>query len=128
LLEKVTEEVAVGCGVMISDACHVSVEDIARYRAGLEVAGGAHGRERAAQAFEDKLIDEASAVVADVEDDAFLADLREVLLYEGVEAGVAHVGDVDIADLAAAQLIDFLTVALDHIELVQVELVGDGLD
>ena len=62
----------------------------------------------AAQALEDELVDEAAAVVADVDDHPFFANLRQELLHEFVEAGSFHIGQVDVADAAVGGFVDDL--------------------
>src|SRR5215470_7238758 len=74
-----------------------------------------------------KLIDETSTVVADVENDSLLANLWEVLFYELVQALFAHVGEIDVSNLAAAGSVHFFAVGFDHVELVQCVFVADRL-
>ena len=54
---------------------------------------------------------------------AFLADLREVLLGEFVQAGLTHVGNVDVADFAVGLLGHFVDVLLHPGEVIQGRLV-----
>ncbi len=65
----------------------------------------------AGQVVEDLFVREAAAVVADVEDDAFLV---EVVGVEGaqktIEAGLVHARNVDVAELAVAKFMDFVSV------------------
>src|ERR1035438_9143886 len=77
LLEVVTENVAVGSGVSVGDAGERSVKDHVGDGATGEIAGGIHAYEDAAQTLEDELIHRAAAVVANVDDQSLLADLRE---------------------------------------------------
>ena len=72
------------------------------------VARGVHAGQHAAQAVEDELIHKAAAVVAHVEDHAFFADLREVLLDEFIQPLRPHVGEIDIADAPVAGCSTFL--------------------
>ena len=57
--------------------------------------------ERAPEPLDDERRNKAAAIAAHIDDKRFLADLRKVLLGEFVQARLAHVGDMDIADFAA---------------------------
>ena len=128
VLEEVGEEVAIRGRVFVGDAGHRAVENDLRLGGAGGIAGGVHAGEDAAEALEDDLIDEAAAVVAHVEDKALLADLREKLLDEFVEAGGFHVGEIDVADFAAGGLLDFFAIGVDPIEFAEAEFGGDGPD
>src|SRR3974390_2796319 len=121
-LEKVAEEITVGGGIVVGDASHVSIEDVVRLGVGRPIAGRSHAGEHAPQPLEDKLVDEASSVVTDIEDHALLADLREILLHEFVQPLGSHVGQVDVTDASATQLLHFAAVGLDPIQLMQSEV------
>src|SRR6202035_1187043 len=77
LLEEVAEKIAIRRGIMIGNARHVPMENVGRDRSWLPVARWTHSGQHSAQAREDKLVDETTAVIADVEYDAFFANLRE---------------------------------------------------
>src|SRR5690242_15594862 len=112
---------------MIGNTSHGPVEHDGRNGAALPVAHGIHTGEDAAETLEDELIDETAAIVADVNDHAFLTNLREELLDEGVEAGIAHVRKVDVAYSAVGRSLDFLAIGLDPIQLAQITFVRDRL-
>ena len=88
---------------------------------------GIHARQDATQAGENQRIHEAPTVVANVEDQTLLANLREVLLDELVEAFVAHVGQINVAHAALGRGVHLLAIGLNHIEFAQFELVRDRL-
>ena len=72
--------------------------------------------------------DVAAAVAADIDDQGFLANLGVEILDELVEALGAHVGDMEVADLAVGGLADVLDVVLDPVVVVELLLAGDGDD
>src|SRR4029077_5639296 len=82
VLEVVAEQVAVGSGVVIGNAGHSAVEDDRWNRPALPVAIRSHPSQHSPQPFEDQLIHKTAAVVAHVDDQAFLTNLREVLFDE----------------------------------------------
>src|SRR5213080_3997288 len=92
IFEKVTEQIPIRSRVMIGDAHHRTIEDVGGNSARLPIARSIHAGENAPQAFENELIHEAAAVVADINDQAFFANLREKLFNECIEATVTHIG------------------------------------
>src|ERR1019366_7385687 len=84
-----------------------------------------HAGKHAAEALEDNLIDEAATVVTHVENHSLFANLREILLDEGVQPGRAHVGQVDISNAASAGLLHLAPVGLNPVQFVQADLVGN---
>src|SRR5207244_5038597 len=94
---KVTEQIPIRIRVMIGDAHHRTIEYVGGNSARLPIARSIHAGENAPQAFENELIHEAAAVVADINDQAFFANLREKLFNECIEATVTHIGQVDVS-------------------------------
>jgi hypothetical protein len=95
--------------------------------AALPVARRLHAGQNSAQALEDELVDESAAVITDIDDHALLAELREKLLYESIETGGTHIGQIDIADLAMSSLVHFLAVGFHPIQFTQAIFVGNWL-
>ena len=118
-LEELAEDVAVRSSVLVGNAGHVTVEYNRRHGTALPVAGGVHACEHPAQALKDQLIDEPTAVVANVDDQSLLANLGEELLDEGVQSVIAHVGDVDVADSPMGRSIHLLAIGFNHVEFAQ---------
>src|SRR5690349_12222400 len=66
--------------------------------------------------------------VAHVDDEALLADLRIEPLDELADAVAAHVGNVDIADLAAGLFLDIAAVVFDPAVVLEVRFARHRLD
>ncbi len=114
---------------LIEHADHVTME----HRAGIgrgRVAGTGevNGQQLASQPLDEHLRHVAASIVTDVDDQSLLADLRVEPLDELADAIGPHVGEVDVADPAAAQAGHPLTVARDVCEITQVGLGGDRLE
>ncbi len=71
---------------------------------------------------------EAAAVAAHIDDQRLFADLREVKLGEFVQAGLAHVGNVNVADFAAGFLGHIIDVLLHPRAVIERRFVGRGHD
>src|SRR5262249_10198341 len=119
LFEEIAKEIAIGCRVVICDAHHGPVKNVGWQGAAFKVAGRLHPCQDAAQPLKNQLTHETPAVVADVKNNSLLADLREVLFDELIQAGRAHVRQVNITDLAASGRLNFLAVRGDHVQLAK---------
>ena len=82
----------------------------------------------ALQALDDHRGDVAAAVLAVVDDEGFLVQLRIVVPGPFVQAFGAHVRDVDVPHLAAGLFLHGLDVLQDPLVVVERVFVGDGLD
>ena len=69
-------------------------------RGGVAGPGEARGQQLAPQPLDKHLRHVSAAIVADIDDHPFFADLRIIPLDELADALCLHVGDVDIADAA----------------------------
>src|SRR5262249_22925395 len=61
----------------------------------------------------------AAAVTANIDNERVLTDLRKVKLRELVESGLAHVGNVDVTNLAACFLRHVIDVLLHPIDVIK---------
>ena len=86
-------------------------------------AVGIHSDQDAPQTLEDDLVDEAAAVPTVIDDQGLLVELRVELPDELLHAQAAHIGQVDIGDLAAGGLVDDLAVVIDPGLLAQGQLI-----
>ena len=112
---------------MIGDAHHRTIEYVGGNSARLPIARSIHAGENAPQAFENELIHEAAAVVADINDQAFFANLREKLFNECIEATVTHIGQVDVSHPPIRGSLDFFTIAFYPVQFADIGFIGDRL-
>src|SRR4029077_11552279 len=73
ILEVVAEQVAVRRGIVIGNAGHGTIEDIRRNCKAFKIAGRTHAGQNSTQTLKDKRVNEAAAVVTNVNDHAFFA-------------------------------------------------------
>src|SRR4029453_3438024 len=118
-LEEVTEDVAVGSSVLIRQAGHSTMEHHRRHGPRFPVARRTHAHQDAAKTGEDQLIDETAAVVANVDDHALFADLREPLPDKLIQPGPAHVGNIDVSHPTIGGGVHFLAIVLDPVAHAQ---------
>ena len=123
-LEAIRENVAVGGGELVTERDHRADEGLRRIRLRRAVARDLDHDERAPEPLDDERRNKAAAISAHIDDESFLFDLREVLLGEFVQARLAHVGDVDIADFAVGFLADFIDVLLHPGFVIERRFVG----
>ena len=103
-------------------ADHRPIERAGRLDVRRSVAGDADHGDLAAQPFDQHRRDVAAAVAAHVDDQGLLGDLRIEVLDEFVQAGGVHVGDVQVADLAAGRVVDLLDVAFHPVVVIELRL------
>src|ERR1700730_2049684 len=112
---------------MVRHAGHGAVEYNWWDRAALPISVRAHSGEDTAQTREDELIDEAAAIVADVNDHSFFANLREILLDEFVQPRPTHIREVDVTDAPVAGGINLFAIALNPDQLAQAVFIRNRL-
>lgn len=83
------------------------------------VASGAVVHEGAAEVVEDVVGVEAAAIEALVDDGALLSGLGEKVAIEVGVAAAGGVGQIDVGELAVAELVDFAAVGLDPGEIAE---------
>ena len=81
--------------------------------------------EFAAKAFDQHLRDIAATVAAHIDDESLFANLRIVILDEFANAVVTHIGNVDVADLAAGGFAHGFAVVFDPFEIKETGFAGD---
>src|SRR5438876_9644340 len=100
---------------MIGDAHHRTIEYVGGNSARLPIARSIHAGENAPQAFENELIHEAAAVVADINDQAFFGNLREKLFNECIEATVTNIEHVGVYNPTIRGRLDIFTIGIYHV-------------
>jgi len=127
VLDGLGEELAVAAGVLVDQHGQRPVERTLGVAASLALARDGERPERALEPVDDHVAHEAAAVEALVDDHGLQAGLRVPVGGELHQAGLHHVGQVQVADAAAGGLEHRLAVALHPRAVTQAPLAAQGL-
>src|SRR6266481_10114338 len=118
-LESERENIAIGGGEFVNQCYHRTGERLRRVGLRHAVTRDADHHQRAPQSLDHKRRDKAAAVAANINNERVFPDLRKVKLRELVEAGLAHVGNVQVTNLAAGFLRHVIDVLLHPIDVIK---------
>src|SRR5690606_3431119 len=113
------DHVAVGAGRLVGQRHHRPARGVGGVRHRLGVAGEVPAEDGAGQFLDDEFADVAAGVAAHVHDEGGPGHLHAQVAVELGPAGAAHVGDVQVAAPAVAQLPDHLAAFGDPVLVPQ---------
>src|SRR5713101_2270421 len=126
-VEKPRERIAAGARKFVDDHDLRSVNRDGRPRRVLAFARRERGEKLTAELFRVEVRNLAAGIVALVDDDAVLIELRGELLVERDDAGEGGVRHVHIADAAASRLRDLAAVFVHPSEIARTSFTGHRL-
>ena len=123
--EPERENVAIRRRELVAQGDHRSEERLRRIRLRSPITRDLHHHQRAPQSIDHERRNKATAIAAHVNDQPFLANLREVLLGKLVQARLAHVGNMNITDFAVGLLADLIDVFLHPCAIIERRFIRD---